>query len=287
MAHYAKINENNIVEEVIVIDNKNSETEQAGKEYIASIGLEGNWLQTSYNRNFRNEFAGPGDIYDPVNNMFVLDEVKYLHKAMYVDSWQGIVEPTNPSIIFDAAPRCANIWTISFINQAFPNLFQRWGYPLPHSELSFTPITHKFTVVATTIRKPLDSLGSQIVMFKPDVTNNRELNNLIQKHIDTLQSTLNNKNNVTIFSFESVTETPEKVIAILSNMLNLKAEPFNKDLIFDKLKEASIVNDTYNIPVDNKDELDAAKAVLSQERFADLLAKANQLYEKLSVFKEL
>lgn len=284
MAHFAKVNENNIVEEVIVVDNKHAETEQKGKDFIASIGLEGNWVQTSYNNKFRNVFAGPGDIYDSVNDMFVDDELKY--DPTFVSSWQGIVEPTNQSVMFDAAPRCANVWTISLINQAFPNIFQRWGFPLPHSPSSFTEPTHKFGAVVTTIRNPIDSLASQIVMFKPDVTNNRELNKLIQKHIDMLQSTLDNKNNVTIFTFETATQNPEDLISVLSNMLKLEAQPFNKDTIFDKLNEAVALTETYNIPIDNKDELDAAKAVLNQERFADLMAKANELYTKLLVFVE-
>jgi hypothetical protein len=284
MAHFAKVNDNNIVEEVIVVDNKNAETEQQGKDFIASIGLEGNWIQTSYNRNFRNEFAGIGDIYDSVNDMFVNDESKYA--PTFIDSWQGIVEPSRPSIMFDAPARCANVWTISLINQAFPDIFQRWGYPLPHSPSSFTPMTHKFNAVVTTIRKPIDSLSSQIVMFKPDVTNNRGLNNLIQKHIDILQSILDNKNNITIFTFEEVTQNPENVVSALSNILKVDAQPFNKDTIFDKLNQVAVMSETYNVPIDNKDELDAAKAVLSQERFADLMAKANELYTKLLVFVE-
>ena len=284
MAHFAKINDNNIVEQVIVIDNKFAETEQQGKDFIASIGLEGNWVQTSYNSNFRNKFAGPGDIYDSINNVFIVDESKYL--PTFIDSWQGIIEPTSPSIIVDAPARCANVWTISLINQAFPNIFQRWGYPSPHSVLSFVEPTHKFDAVVTTLRKPIDSLASQIVMFKPDVTKNRELNNLIQKYIDMLQATLDNKNNVTVFTFEAITQTPEKVISVLSNILNLEPQPFNKDTIFDKINELTASTESYNAPVDNKDELDAAKAVLSQERFADLMAKANELYTKLLVFVE-
>jgi len=284
MAHFAKINENNIVEQVIVIDNNNAETEQAGKDFIASIGLEGNWIQTSYNRNFRNEFAGEGSIYDPVNDMFVMDESKYI--PTFFDSWQGIIEPTRPSVIFDAPPRCANIWTISLINQAFPDIFQRWGYPIPHSPLSFTVVTHKFDAIVTTVRNPIDSLASQIVMFKTNVANNREVNNLIQKQIDMLQSTLDNKNNVTIFTFETATQNPEKVISVLSNMLNLEPQPFDRETVFNSLNEAAQINETYNVPINNQDDLDSAKIILQQERFADLLAKANDLYSKLLVYKE-
>lgn len=70
MAHFAKI-ENGIVREVIVIGNGDAPTEAAGQAFIASIGLAGEWKQTSYNANFRGKYAGIGDIYDAVNDVFV------------------------------------------------------------------------------------------------------------------------------------------------------------------------------------------------------------------------
>ena len=62
MAHFAKINENNVVEEIIVIDNKDCqnldfpESEVIGQMFITSIGLDGTWKQTSYNSNFRKKY---------------------------------------------------------------------------------------------------------------------------------------------------------------------------------------------------------------------------------------
>ena len=50
MAHFAKIDENNIVVEVLVVPN---EEEHRGEEYLNELGLEGRWIQTSYNENFR------------------------------------------------------------------------------------------------------------------------------------------------------------------------------------------------------------------------------------------
>ena len=70
MAHFAKV-ENGIVREVIVISNDDAPTEAAGQAFIASIGLSGEWKQTSYNANFRGKYAGIGDIYDAVNDVFV------------------------------------------------------------------------------------------------------------------------------------------------------------------------------------------------------------------------
>lgn len=65
MAHFAKV-ENGIVTQVIVINNETlgdldfPESEPIGQEFIASIGLEGTWKQTSYSGSFRNQFAGIG-----------------------------------------------------------------------------------------------------------------------------------------------------------------------------------------------------------------------------------
>lgn len=69
MAHFAKIADN-VVEQVIVINNENCddlpfpESEPIGQAYIASLGIEGEWLQTSYNGNFRGKYAGYKDVYD-------------------------------------------------------------------------------------------------------------------------------------------------------------------------------------------------------------------------------
>jgi hypothetical protein len=66
MAHFAKI-ENGIVTQVIVISNETlgdldfPESETVGQEFIASLGLDGTWKQTSYNANFRGKYAGLGD----------------------------------------------------------------------------------------------------------------------------------------------------------------------------------------------------------------------------------
>jgi len=67
MAHFAKI-ENDIVTQVIVIDNA---VENEGALYIAgTLGLEGEWIQTSINANFRNYYAGVGYHYNRENDLF-------------------------------------------------------------------------------------------------------------------------------------------------------------------------------------------------------------------------
>jgi hypothetical protein len=76
MAHFAKIKDN-IVVEIIVIGNENCnnldfpKSEAAGKEFIKSIGLEGDWLQTSYNNSFRKNYAGIFYTYDMHRDAFI------------------------------------------------------------------------------------------------------------------------------------------------------------------------------------------------------------------------
>jgi hypothetical protein len=62
MSHFAKI-ENNIVTEVIV----------AEQDFInsGSVGDSFEWVQTSYNSNFRKNYAGIGYIYDPTRDAFI------------------------------------------------------------------------------------------------------------------------------------------------------------------------------------------------------------------------
>ena len=70
MAHFAKI-ENGIVTNVVVVAN---EHEENGHDYLNSLGLEGTWVQTSYNGNIRGKYAGIGDIYDAEQDVFVSPE---------------------------------------------------------------------------------------------------------------------------------------------------------------------------------------------------------------------
>ena len=68
MAHFAKIY-NGIVEQVIVVDNQ---YESDGNTYINEVlNLSGDWIQTSYNKTIRGNYAGIGFTYDEVNDVFI------------------------------------------------------------------------------------------------------------------------------------------------------------------------------------------------------------------------
>jgi hypothetical protein len=76
MAHFAELDDNNIVTNVIVVhnnelrDEKRKESEWKGIEFcIAHFG--GRWVQTSYNGTFRGVFAGIGFTYDETLDEFI------------------------------------------------------------------------------------------------------------------------------------------------------------------------------------------------------------------------
>jgi len=76
MAHFAKI-ENQIVTQLIVVDNADCgnlefpESEPVGKRYIESLGMSGEWLQASYNGNFRKNYPTTGYMFDKHRDAFV------------------------------------------------------------------------------------------------------------------------------------------------------------------------------------------------------------------------
>lgn len=92
MAHFAQLDENNVVVQVIVINNSELltqkivttdegfinvstvESEEKGMDFCKSLyGADTNWVQTSYNGSFRGKYAGIGDTYE--NGVFVAPEV--------------------------------------------------------------------------------------------------------------------------------------------------------------------------------------------------------------------
>tara|TARA_R110000737_G_scaffold194898_1_gene215952 strand:- start:239 stop:682 length:444 start_codon:yes stop_codon:yes gene_type:complete len=89
MAHFAKIDENNIVQQVVAVHNNEAPTEEAGKLFLESVYKDGaTWLQTSYNTHrsmhytngevstdqtkaFRGNLASEGSTWDPINEIFM------------------------------------------------------------------------------------------------------------------------------------------------------------------------------------------------------------------------
>jgi hypothetical protein len=75
MAHFAKLDENNIVLEVNVVNNAvldPADEEGSGIVFLTEwSGGYTNWKQTSYNGTFRKQYCGIGYRYDPVADVFI------------------------------------------------------------------------------------------------------------------------------------------------------------------------------------------------------------------------
>lgn len=77
MAHFAQLDSENIVVQVVVVgnvdllDSNGVEQESNGLQICRSIfGADTNWVQTSYNGKFRKKYAGVGDKYDVAADLF-------------------------------------------------------------------------------------------------------------------------------------------------------------------------------------------------------------------------
>lgn len=76
MAHFAQIIGDKVTQVIVIADEdcgggQYPTSEPAGQAFIASIGLGGEWRQTSYNANFRGKYAGIGYTFDRINDVFV------------------------------------------------------------------------------------------------------------------------------------------------------------------------------------------------------------------------
>jgi len=69
MAHFAQIDENNKVIQVVVTDNNHPDGDEGHQWLVDNLG--GTWIKTSYNGNIRGRFAGVGMTYDAVKDKFI------------------------------------------------------------------------------------------------------------------------------------------------------------------------------------------------------------------------
>lgn len=124
MAHFAKLDSNNIVTEIVVVNNDvllkadNTESEYKGKTFLNSLLGSATWVQTSYNGSFRKQFAGIGYKYDSTNDVFIRPQP---FDSWTLDSnydWQApVAYPT------DGNPYIWNEETLSWVkpNSPFPS----------------------------------------------------------------------------------------------------------------------------------------------------------------------
>ena len=104
MAHFAELNSSNEVLRVVVISNDDVDAnggDQHGdaETFVASIVPYGTggvaWKQTSYNNNFRKQYAGAGNIYDASKNKFISPQPYSSWSLDASDDWKAPVTLPN------------------------------------------------------------------------------------------------------------------------------------------------------------------------------------------------
>ena len=83
MAHFAEIDENNIVVRVLVTRNDDPHGDEGFTFLTENLG--GTWIKTSYNGNIRFNFAGIGYTYDPVDDAFISPKPECGHKTLMLN----------------------------------------------------------------------------------------------------------------------------------------------------------------------------------------------------------
>ena len=105
MAHFAELDDNNTVLRVVVIGNdiaanggtlEDNNMHVDGEKWCIKFFKGGNWKQTSYNNNFRKQYAGIGYTYDAAKNKFLSPQPFASWALDANDDWQApVTYPTD------------------------------------------------------------------------------------------------------------------------------------------------------------------------------------------------
>ena len=100
MAHFAELDDNNAVTQVVVVGNDvttasgplgENDMHVDGETWCVNFFKTPNWKQTSYNHNFRKQYAGIGYIYDSVKDKFICPQPFPSWALDAEDDWQAPV----------------------------------------------------------------------------------------------------------------------------------------------------------------------------------------------------
>ena len=139
MAHFAELDINNKVLRVVVACNQDiannggEQSEQAAKHFETVCPLSKNgikWVQTSYNNNFRKQYAGIGCIFDSTKNKFIFEQPFASWSLDSNDDWQPPVAYPTVTTYGD------NVGYFVFWDE----VGQRWlGKDLENNEFAWIP----------------------------------------------------------------------------------------------------------------------------------------------------
>ena len=112
MAHFAELDNNNVVLRVVVVGNDcvPSDEHIDGETWCINFFKSGNWKQTSYNHNFRKQYCGEGFTYDAAKNKFISPKPHASWALDVNDDWQAPVTFPTVTEYGDPAKRYFISW---------------------------------------------------------------------------------------------------------------------------------------------------------------------------------
>jgi len=133
MAHFAELNENNVVTRVIVVDNQEThdangiESEELGIAFCRRLfGLHTKWRQTSYSGSIRVRYAGVGFTYDENLDAFIAPKP---YPSWILNSSTTTWEAPVPKPTLPPTENTTNYWYI------WDEETQNWLLRLPDTEI--------------------------------------------------------------------------------------------------------------------------------------------------------
>jgi hypothetical protein len=277
MAHFAQLNEHNMVTQVIVVDNEKImidgvESEQAGKDFIASIGLEGNWVQCSYSSKFRGFFPGPGAFFDWEKSTFLTLGEKSNWLKLPFDYEKN---PVVRGILIDGFPRSGNIYLSYLTAFAFKNCEQRTGLNDVHDKDSLTEVPKQFDATDVPVRNPADSIKSYIALYNMDVTDTKAIFQLAADNLEWMKLTKANKDKLIIVDFETLISNPEAIVNKIAKAIKEFPFDYTNEEVLDRINEDGL---SFNLPNETTSNNDVD---LSNPLIAEVIAEATEIYNSL------
>ena len=114
MAHFAELDNNNVVLRVVVVGNDcvPSDEHVDGETWCINFFKGGIWKQTSYNHNFRKQYAGIGFTYDAAKNKFIGPQPHASWSLDANDDWQApVTYPTDTTDKIISWDEAGQKWT--------------------------------------------------------------------------------------------------------------------------------------------------------------------------------
>ena len=128
MAHFAELDENNIVKRVVVVGNdipanggtlEDNDMHVDGETWCQNFFKGGTWKQTSYNHNFRKQYAGPGFKYDSTKDKFIAPQPYGSWTLNSDDDWEApITRPSESDCTFTEGDD-THYWVIDWDESAY------------------------------------------------------------------------------------------------------------------------------------------------------------------------